>query len=386
MEMAASTSSFIYYLLFASFALTAVVVILSIPSLVAVCSPMKLMHMACLAAVLFAGGYLRYRVVPHEFQVFPDEYDLYNSARMIAENKDVRWCKGGTFRECEQIESCLWFYGHPFLWAQAMKLAGDKSPDTGFYLNSLLGTVSILAMFMLAIAATGSPGAALFTSLFMACLPLGLLIFMRNRTLLTGCAVLLLALDMILIREDNALIIPLILLVFACRKILDKKAWAFAGAGLAAMALLLSSHWSTLLYHWNFNLWHTGAHIATGSYFQIIFQNVKFLISNDFIPPLILLLSLFGLAFGQEKMRCHLWLPAYSLLVFIYLNVMKVELWQGEQQRSPRAHKSAHAHAGYPDCEVSAGNGSPLLNLFRGPGYYHGLRSAKKNLPAGQTA
>ncbi|HOO57211.1 MAG TPA: hypothetical protein PLN69_10330 [bacterium] len=52
---------------------------------------------------------MRFYILPHRFQVFYDEYDLYNSARIISDNHDVRWCKGGTFSDCEITETPIWF-------------------------------------------------------------------------------------------------------------------------------------------------------------------------------------------------------------------------------------------------------------------------------------
>ena len=151
------TSQYIYYLIAGGFLVGAIIIILNLPKLITPLKPSKVIHLVLLTVLIVAGGWMRIYRVPHEFRVFYNEYDLYNSARMIEEHQDIRWCKAGTFAECEEMESPMKFSGFPFLWALAMKISGEKGPETGFYLNSVLGTVSILVIYLLAMAATRSP-------------------------------------------------------------------------------------------------------------------------------------------------------------------------------------------------------------------------------------
>ncbi|HOO57210.1 MAG TPA: hypothetical protein PLN69_10325 [bacterium] len=236
-----------------------------------------------------------------------------------------------------------------------MNITGDYSPQSGFNLNSFLGILSVLSIFLLSMAVTGKPVASLFACFFTASLPLNLFlsscatydmavflalclfffflsVFMRKRAVLPAAALFLLTLDMMLLRENSALALLAVIAVLIYYKTIGFKGWIIAVLALLAIALLMSPHLSTFLLHQD----SYSRHIAFyGNSFlpHIIYENIKFVLSNDFIPPAYILLSVLGFIPCRKYFSDSKWLFLYPIIVFIFLNLIKVELWQGDFPR-----------------------------------------------------
>lgn len=129
-----------------------------------------------LLLVFLAGGYIRFFVVPHNFKTFYEEYEAYNLSRMISDHGEFNMCAAGTLENCKETQSSVIPFGFPFLSAAYMKITRDKSTETIFSLNSILGSLIIILTYLITYIFFNDARKALFSSFLIASHPLAMIL------------------------------------------------------------------------------------------------------------------------------------------------------------------------------------------------------------------
>ncbi|MFA6449206.1 MAG: glycosyltransferase family 39 protein [bacterium] len=307
----------------------------------------KLILVFLLAAITAYGMWLRFDHAPQRFKVYYVEYEIYNLSRMIAGDNDFSICAGGTLEKCEDKQPPVFATGFPFLGAAAMKMTGSDSPHTLFTLNAVLGVICILAVFLMAMAATGNARAALFASFAASILPLNvilsgnattenidllflcvaltfLFLLLRNKNILSALGLFAAMVFSILIEPRNVYTAAFILIILLAYRPGGKKGIAAALGGaalLAGLLMLLPPVYRSVFVS------------PPNDFFNVLKTNILFLMSDIFLPSLILApLFLAPIFLGR---LCGFSRPLFffPFVLIIVLSLFHISLPQGDFPR-----------------------------------------------------
>ncbi|MFH1234307.1 MAG: glycosyltransferase family 39 protein, partial [Candidatus Diapherotrites archaeon] len=120
--------------------------------------------------VLLAGFSARMLVVPHAHQIYYDGFAHINLAQNISNSNVFCVCQKGTDTACESCNARWWPAGYQTILGIVFSVFGG-SEGTAFNTNAVIGSLSIVLVFLLAFMVFKSEKAALWASLLFAFIP-----------------------------------------------------------------------------------------------------------------------------------------------------------------------------------------------------------------------
>ncbi len=307
-----------------------------------------LVPIVCLIVALALGAALRISYVPRGFQAFYNEYEIYNTARGVAERTDFSVCVGGRPEKCEyRAKDISYAPGMVFLSSIPLKITQKDSPDVMFAINNVLGIVAIVMVFVMTLTVSGSPVAAVASAFLTAVFPLHLLLsgngsqdmlaFLALTSLITffyqymrrpsvhGIISMFFIFGTILLIEPFYLVFAMVMIpVMALKKLRLSIGIAigaiFTGMMFAPVASLFKNIPAITL-----------SDMLGGNILQ---SNFGFFISSEYMPKVYLALGVLGLLGGAAKERRGiLWLPLLFATGVIAVSIAGFFFRQGDWVR-----------------------------------------------------
>lgn len=308
-----------------------------------------------LAAIAAFGGWMRFSQAPQRFKVFYDEYENYNSSRMILRDRDFSFCEFGTVARCEKRSVPIHPVGFPFLGAAAMGITGQTTPETLFGLNALLGTLCIPAIFLMGLAAGAGAATALFMALLAAMLPLHvivstsagpetasflmlcmflffLIVYLRKGAVVAIPGLIFSMAAAILARPENVLVLGVAAVAATARRPFKPKELGLMGLAILAAAALLAPLHSVYGNIFAMNRQYIASSQPPGA-FGALSENLSFFFHSPVLPWFFAALALGGIVVQLKERVCGIWPAAFFIMYAGVLGILNIRLQEGDFSR-----------------------------------------------------
>jgi 4-amino-4-deoxy-L-arabinose transferase-like glycosyltransferase len=154
-----------------NFVLIVITLILNLSEIKKILKPVKRNTWIILLLILIAGFILRMYFTPHTHRVYFDEDIYLDIGKEILKDKKACLCNYGDYKGCYDCILMKWPSGHPFTFAVAFMFFG-VSENVAFNLSVLLGTLSILLVFLVGYLISKKQEIGLYSALLLAFVPM----------------------------------------------------------------------------------------------------------------------------------------------------------------------------------------------------------------------
>lgn len=349
-------SIYLYVLLSLSFAACAAILSISIVGFCRRNKIIKYWHWIILLLIVCVGVFFRFFWITNQFRVFYDGYEICNLSRTIADEKKFTHCQAGTINNCEREVMTKRPPAFAFLGAMAMKISGTRNYHVVLRLNSVIGVLCIIMIFLLAAAASEDVNVALFCALMTSILPLHIMMSTNASTetfnFLLICCILFFLQQFIksgdvvqfigmsaafhlafFNRSENVMFfIVLPIAALSCQKNKGRINNYFMVGWLVIIASILPLKEVFINIH-NIHMAHMNA-FYTNMPLQTLFKNMVYLCRNAYLPIPIVAFAIAGfLVYWRNSGMIAQVLAFYLFFTFIVMSLVNVGLWIGDFPR-----------------------------------------------------
>jgi len=245
-----------------NFALIVISLFFSLKDIRKIFKPIKRRIWIILLLIIFIGFILRMYFTPHTHRVYFDEDIYLDIGKQILTEGKACLCNYGDYKGCYDCILMKWPNSHPFTFAVAFLLFG-VSENVAFNLSVLLGTLSILLVFLIGYLISKKAEIGLYSALLFTFVPM-LIVWSGT------------------VAAEPFYIFYTLLAVFSFLLLLEKEKWSTYL--LAASSIAFASQFKA----------ESGAVIAIIAFLMLLFDDkLKFkLNSSKFLISFIILLAL----------------------------------------------------------------------------------------------